>query len=86
MDDAMDLKIRIPSDRRCKMTIIFRRKPEMPLALRRISRLGHGTEQKPAHQLLAGSPFDRLLEALDLFRSHRRLHTVCPKSLTPHEA
>ena len=64
----MDLKIGIPSDGRCEMSIIFCRKSEMSGILRRIPRLFHRPERKSADQIFLRFSLYFLKQFLDLFR------------------
>ena len=66
MDDPVDLKIRISSDRRSKMAVIFRRKAKMSAAFGGIFRLFHGTQCQTADLCLIWHSLDAFQDLLDL--------------------
>ena len=69
-DDPVDLQVRIPSDGRCEMGIIPGRQPEMSRIFRRIFRLLHGPQNKPADHGLTGRPLDPVQKFLHFLRFH----------------
>ena len=66
MNDPVDLKIRISSDRRSKMAVIFRRKAKMSAAFGGIFRLFHGTQCQTADLCLIWHSLDAFQDLLDL--------------------
>ena len=68
MDDPVDLKIRISSDRRSKVAVILRCKSEMSAAFRSIFCLFHGTQGQAADLCLIGHSLNTFQNLLDLTR------------------
>ena len=68
MDDPVDLKIRISSDRRSKVAVILRCKSEMSAAFRSIFCLFHGTQGQSADLCLIGHSLNTFQDLLDLTR------------------
>ena len=66
MNDPVDLKIRISSDRRSKMAVIFCRKAKMSAAFGGIFRLFHGTQCQTADLCLIWHSLDAFQDLLDL--------------------
>ena len=68
MDDPVDLKIRISSDRRSKVAVILRCKSEMSATFRSIFCLFHGTQGQAADLCLIGHSLNTFQDLLDLTR------------------
>ena len=53
LNDSMNLQIRIPPDRRCKMAVIRTGQPEMPRTLHTVFCLFHAAQRRPGTCLQA---------------------------------
>ena len=70
LNDPVNLKIRITTDWRSKMAVIFRCKSKMAAAFCSILRLFHGSKSKAADLWLVWKSLNALQNSLDLFRGN----------------
>ena len=85
MNNTVDLKIRIPSDRRRKVTIILSCEPEVTVTGCRISCLLHGAKNDPADHRLRRLSFYRIQSILYLLRRNLLLRFLYADSLLSYK-